>query len=136
VIDYYDRQGRPMTTEQWCERLADESYKRIAETTLFDGTWISTVWLGLDHGFGDGPPLIFETMVFPKLGPPVTITELIADPRAGDHWIEQEGHRYPTEAAALAGHDQIVAKITEALERLREATSHLGADGGVPPPPV
>lgn len=25
---------------------------------------ISTVWLGLDHQFGDGPPLIFETMLF------------------------------------------------------------------------
>ena len=25
---------------------------------------ISTVFLGLDHQFGDGPPLLFETMVF------------------------------------------------------------------------
>ena len=25
---------------------------------------ISTVFLGLDHAFGDGPPMLFETMVF------------------------------------------------------------------------
>jgi hypothetical protein len=28
---------------------------------------VSTVFLGIDHSFGEGPPLIFETMVF---GPP------------------------------------------------------------------
>lgn len=26
--------------------------------------WVSTVFLGLDHQYGDGPPLLFETMVF------------------------------------------------------------------------
>ncbi len=26
--------------------------------------WISTLWLGINHNYGDGPPLIFETMVF------------------------------------------------------------------------
>ena len=25
---------------------------------------ISTVFLGIDHAFGDGPPMLFETMVF------------------------------------------------------------------------
>jgi len=25
---------------------------------------VSTVFLGLDHSFGEGPPLLFETMVF------------------------------------------------------------------------
>lgn len=25
---------------------------------------ISTVFLGMDHNFGDGPPLVFESMVF------------------------------------------------------------------------
>lgn len=24
------------------------------------------VWLGLDHRYGEGSPLIFETMVFPE----------------------------------------------------------------------
>ena len=30
---------------------------------------VSTVFLGLDHQYGDGPPLLFETMVF---GGPLT----------------------------------------------------------------
>lgn len=25
---------------------------------------VSTVFLGLDHNFGDGPPILFETMIF------------------------------------------------------------------------
>lgn len=29
-----------------------------------DGVTVSTVFLGLDHAFGGGPPLLFETMVF------------------------------------------------------------------------
>lgn len=29
--------------------------------------WISTVFLGIDHSFSeDGPPVVFETMVFPR----------------------------------------------------------------------
>ena len=121
MIDYYDRQGRLIGLHEWAELSSDDGYKRVIETTLFDGTWISTVWLGIDHQFGDGTPLIFETMVFPHQGPSVGIAELLAEPRAGDHWREQECWRYPTEAAALAGHDQVVAKLIEALVRLREA---------------
>lgn len=38
---------------------------RVAETTV-GGTWVSTVFLGLDHNWEPGgPPLLFETMVFP-----------------------------------------------------------------------
>lgn len=37
---------------------------RVANTDLTDGSHVSTVFLGLNHGWGDGPPLLFETMVF------------------------------------------------------------------------
>jgi len=30
----------------------------------FEPITISTVFLGLDHSFGKGPPLLFETMIF------------------------------------------------------------------------
>lgn len=63
---YYDRDGNRITQREWASHLDDMKYKRVAETTLPDGRWISTVWLGLDHNFMDGPPLIFETMVFPN----------------------------------------------------------------------
>lgn len=29
---------------------------------------ISTVFLGFDHSYGDGPPLLFETMIFNEIG--------------------------------------------------------------------
>jgi hypothetical protein len=122
VIDYYDRQGRPIDLYRWADLLGDSEYKFVASDELFDGTWVSTVWLGIDHRyFGDGPPLIFETMVFPRKGPTVPIAEMLANPEAGAHWCEQECWRYSTETEALAHHDQVVAKITEALERLRDA---------------
>jgi len=63
-------------------------------TTLPNGRWVSTVWLGLDHCFGDGPPVIFETMVF-------TTKESLDD---------LDCKRYSTEAEALAGHAKMVEK--------------------------
>jgi hypothetical protein len=94
VIGYYDRDSTPITRLQWARDLENRSKVRVAETTLADGTWISTVWLGLDHQFDAGPPLIFETMVFPSPG------EL----------VDRECERYSTEAEALAGHDAMVRK--------------------------
>jgi hypothetical protein len=37
--------------------------RRVANDIIGD-VRISTVFLGLDHSFGDGPPLLFETMIF------------------------------------------------------------------------
>lgn len=91
-IDYYDRQGNPLTLEEWSERFNDPEAKRVAETTV-GGIWISTVWLGLDHGWCGGMPVIFETMAF----------------ALGVGWSELESRRYTTEAAALAGHEEVVA---------------------------
>lgn len=68
--------------------------KRVAETTLPNGRWVSTVWLGLNHQFGSGPPLIFETMVFPS------------ESDSGD----LDCDRYSTEAEALVGHERMCAK--------------------------
>jgi len=68
-IGYYDRAGRRVTLMEWAsmvERLA-EDYKRVALTEIEirgEPVRISTVWIGLNHQFGSGPPLIFETMVF------------------------------------------------------------------------
>lgn len=38
--------------------------RRVREDLLAGGVRVSTVFLGLDHSYGDGPPLLFETMVF------------------------------------------------------------------------
>lgn len=62
---YYDREGRPIALMEFARLLEDPAYKRVAEDTLPDGRWLSTVWLGIDHRLRDaGLPVIFETMLF------------------------------------------------------------------------
>ncbi len=38
--------------------------RAVAKTTINGEVRVSTVFLGLDHSFGNGPPLLFETMIF------------------------------------------------------------------------
>ena len=94
MIRYYDKHLEPVTLMAWAYLMDDASYKRVAETTLPNGQWVSTVWVGLDHQFGEGPPLIFESMVFPNT------TE----------FSELDVQRYHTEAEALAGHAALCEK--------------------------
>ena len=56
--------------------------------------WVSTVFLGFDHGFGDGPMLLFETMVF----------------RKGKGMDDQDCRRYSTWKEAICGHQETVEK--------------------------
>lgn len=97
-VDYYDTQGRPIDdVEQWSELFGarhegDDRWWRVGNTQINDEVHVSTVWLGLDHSFGDGPPLIFETMVFGG---------------EYDDWTE----RYSTWEQAEAGHERIVAAL-------------------------
>jgi hypothetical protein len=71
-------------------QLAD---RRVAFTDM--GTYsVSTVFLGIDHNFGGGPPLLFETMVF----------------HTGiDEAEDAPVQRYSTWEQAEAGHNEIVA---------------------------
>src|ERR1044071_2919366 len=47
----------------WAEWLSRAD--RLIARTRLGGTTVSTVFLGLDHQFGDGgPPLLYETMIF------------------------------------------------------------------------
>ncbi len=50
--------------EAWSDMLSDYEKREVACTKIDDVT-VSTVFLGLDHSFFfNGPPLIFETMIF------------------------------------------------------------------------
>lgn len=111
----FDRQGRPITTEEWSRLGKDRSYKVLKQTTV-GVHWISTVWLGLDHGFGrHDKPVIFETMVFDQ-GPEGEAGEVYQGMRTimdGDDyrpWSEMDSMRYETEAEAFAGHEAMVEK--------------------------
>lgn len=89
---YYAKDGTPITFDEWCKSTTDET-KRVALTELPGKGRVSTVWLGLNHQYGDGPPLIFETMVFPE-----------------GSWSEDDCDRYSTLAEAEAGHARMVEK--------------------------
>jgi len=53
------------TWAEWFETVN----RRIEYDVAPDGRIISTVFLGIDHGFVDGgPPLLFETMTFDRDG--------------------------------------------------------------------
>jgi hypothetical protein len=41
-----------------------ETGDRIVAKTEVGASIISTVFLGIDHQFGAGPPILFETMIF------------------------------------------------------------------------
>ena len=47
----------------WYERSERDS-SRVVGRFEEGGVMVSTVFLGMDHGFGGGPPLLFETMIF------------------------------------------------------------------------
>lgn len=102
-MSHFDRQGAAISLESWVRLFGDDSYKIVSQHWI-RGYMVSTVWLGLDHNFfGGGAPLIFETMIFPP------------GDEAGEDgvWSEHHCERYPTEAAALAGHDRAIAIVRE-----------------------
>lgn len=50
----------PMMWAKWYETAE----RRVEHTTITEDIYVSTVFLGLNHNYGSGPPLLFETMVF------------------------------------------------------------------------
>jgi hypothetical protein len=89
--DLYDREGKPIDYETWGRLFEDRDYQVLKQTQVGPHL-VSTVWLGIDHSFGKGPPLIFETMIF---GP--------SD--------QEEQWRFPSEAEALQHHDELCEQI-------------------------
>jgi hypothetical protein len=79
---------------KWGEWL--ETNDRHVRDTFRDDVRVSTVFLGLDMNiFSEGPPLLFETMVF-----------------VNGVAVDQE--RYSTWAEAEEGHEKAVAEIFKA----------------------
>lgn len=74
-----------------------EKSNRVVAKTDVGGSRVSTVFLGLNHNFGDGPPLLFETMVF-------------------DGPLSDEMERYSTWEEAELGHELMVERVRTALQ--------------------
>jgi len=74
----------------------DFDKRRVAETYVGE-VRISTVFLGLDHSYSDdGPPLVFETLVFGGL-------------------LDGDMERYSTWGEAEAGHARMVTAVYRAM---------------------
>lgn len=79
----------------WGSKFSDSEGRRVAQDVLkIWGTpvHISTVFLGMNHRYGDGAPLWFESMIF-----------------GGK--FDEEQVRYTTWAEAEAGHKKLVDKV-------------------------
>lgn len=115
MSDYYARDGRPLDMTSFAKLHSDRAYKRVAETTV-GPYWVSTVWLGLNHNWGEGPPLIFETMVF------------LADTQELSSEFDMD--RYATEDEAKQGHEDmcllIRATVQETLPEIEQQPKHEG----------
>ena len=92
TINYYRRDGSPYAEMlEWAKDF-EKGNRRVGGTKLLNRVWISTIWLGLDHSFGTGPPLIFESMAFFRSRSDI------------------DCERYATEEAALKGHEKMVQR--------------------------
>ena len=79
----------------WARSLEDDS-RRVGYTEITSEVTVITTFLGLDHRhFGDGPPILFETMIF---GGP----------------LDEYQWRYASHDDALTGHQAAVSKARAA----------------------
>jgi len=86
----------PCSLEEWANQLEEmrmNNKKHVSEE-MVGNYWVSTVWLGLNHQFGFGRPLLFETMVFDH------------DPNSNRNEIYM--NRYSTWQEAEEGHKKAV----------------------------
>jgi hypothetical protein len=76
----------------WAAWLERNNKDRQIAVDEIDGVTVSTVFIGLDQGGGEGPPILWETMVFGR-----------------EHADYQK--RYSSRDDALAGHAQALATV-------------------------
>lgn len=85
----------------WASQF-EGSDRRVAGTDI-GPYFVSTVFLGLDHPWGQGPPLLFETMVCNN------------NEDENVRWLDDDGfsNRYSTWEEAERGHSEICKKVCE-----------------------
>lgn len=95
----------PVDLMSGAARFNDMEARRVDRTTIGNSD-VSTVFLGLDHAYSGGPPVLFETLVF-----------------GGE--LKDEMDRYHTWDEALAGHAAMCerVRIAEEAARAMEATT-------------
>lgn len=95
---YYvlDKNGTPRAVDatEWGAFFGDIDNRRVALDKV-GRVEVSTIFLGLDHGYGEGPPVLFESMIF-----------------GGK--LDGEVQRYRTIDAARKGHAELVQAVKKA----------------------
>jgi len=74
-----------ITWAKWLEQAALSGERTVAKDTV-GKKLVSTVFLGIDHQYGAGPPILFETMIL------------------DDNMYDSYQERYETWEEAEAGH--------------------------------
>ncbi len=82
----------------WAKWFEEHTKERIVKQETIEGLYISTVFLGMNHGFGGKRSLWFETMIF----------------EAEALELDQDMWRCATWAEAEAQHAEAVAKVRAA----------------------
>jgi len=112
-----DLNGEPVAVNdvdiwaEWFERASRDGSRILkqdfvegedgaAHFSLKDRVGVSTVFLGLDHQWGDGPPILWESLV------------------SGTS-LDGQMQRYTSRADALRGHDALLEEVRAAYDHER-----------------
>ena len=90
ILDEQDNPIMEPDLLKWAEWF--ETTKRSIAKDTINEVLVSTVFLGLNHNFGDGNPVLWETMIF-----------------GGEH--DQYQERYTTKKEALEGHRKAIEMV-------------------------
>lgn len=106
-----DERGEPVPTDDRdaaARLLLDPEKRRVALTRfVFRGiaVEVSTVFLVFNHAYFDGPPVLWETMIF-----------------ARDRCLNNYQRRYTSRVAAIVGH-ALTVEVARRMVRRRRANS-------------
>lgn len=105
ILDHM-HQAIEVSMKEWAVWSSqDGDVRRVAFTDIGNGVSVSTVFLGLNHNFGGGEPILFETLVF-------------ADLQLNDFSMEGTCRRCSTWAEAQVGHNEVVALVRRAMFKI------------------
>lgn len=93
----YVLEGEIFRKAETYEELTSTCCQKLAFHGFSEGTFVSTVFLGIDHSFGGETPILFETWCCYKNE-------------------EVDMRRYQTYEAALTGHNELLAELEIAVK--------------------
>jgi hypothetical protein len=98
-----DDDGEPVPcndARQWSTWLSVPGRRVVSQETVA-GFQVSTVFLGVDHAFHGGPPVLWETMIF------------VSGPGRRKTAFDDYQRRYSSRQEALDGHAEAVRMVLQ-----------------------